>query len=101
VKAAGIEREPGKRLTPHVLRHSFGSNLLNMGEELVDVSRWLGHKQLSTTQRIYFHEVQSLSKAAADRMRERMERRRVNNPVNTEGGPGAPAESLMVPESPS
>jgi hypothetical protein len=44
VKAAGIARDSDKKLTPS-LRHSFGSNLLGLGEELVNVSRWLGHKR--------------------------------------------------------
>ena len=68
-----------------------------MGEQLVDVSRWLGHKQLSTTERIYFHEVRALNDAAAVGMRERMERRRVNSRVNTEGVPGGPVGSRTVP----
>ncbi len=40
----------GVKVTPHQLRHSFATDLLNSGGRITDVSKLLGHSSLSTTE---------------------------------------------------
>lgn len=60
---AGLDR----RITPHRLRHAFGSNVVDAGGSVDEVQELLGHASISSTQ-VYVHPDPARLRAAVDRV---------------------------------
>jgi integrase/recombinase XerD len=86
--AAAQQRCPslqGKRVTPHVLRHSAAMVLLHSGVDSAVIAMWLGHETMDTIQ-MYLHASLTLKQQALDK----------TTPVNGRAGRYQPDDDLLA-----
>lgn len=75
----------GKRVTPHVLRHTSAMQLLQNGVDLTVIALWLGHESVETTQ-IYIHaDIKMKEKAMAK-----------TKPLKSPSGRFRPSDKLLA-----
>ena len=75
----------GKRITPHVLRHTAAMQLLQNGVDRTVIALWLGHESVETTQ-IYVHADIKMKEKAMDKTK----------PLASPSGRYRPSDKLLA-----
>ena len=75
----------GKRVSPHVLRHSAAMALLHSGVDSAVIAMWLGHESMDTIQ-MYLHASLELKQQALDK----------TTPVHGSPGRYQPDDTLLA-----
>ncbi len=69
VKKYAVEVTPLKKITPHKLRSTFGTNLYAQTNDIYVVGEILGHKDINTTKRHYAAISEDIKRAAAEKVK--------------------------------
>lgn len=67
------EKYFSKRITPHKLRHTVASIMIDNQIPIYNVSKFLGHSSIQTTERVYIHEKKDFNKDTLTMFRDSLE----------------------------
>ena len=54
INDAALEAKINKKISPHTLRHSFATHLIENGADIISIQKMMGHENVVTTEK-YLH----------------------------------------------